>query len=61
MARPVGDPITFVATFNKATTTVDGGWRIYLDLLDTDGDKVSEIAKNKDHTFQVAMVPSEDL
>lgn len=54
--------ITFKAFFSKATTTVDGGWRISFDLGEWEADKVSKIANTKGRSLQVAIIPdpSED-
>lgn len=52
--------ITFNAIFAKATTLVDGGWRISLDLEYFEGPKVSELAKLSNQVLQVAIVPIND-
>lgn len=52
--------ITFLATFNKATTLVDGGWRISLDLAEHESDKITQLAKAKDQVLQVAIIPQEN-
>lgn len=49
--------ITFNATFAKATTLIDGGWRISLDLPDFEAQKVTALAQLSDRALQVAIVP----
>lgn len=49
--------ITFNATFSKATTLVDGGWRLSLDLSENDGDKITELAMLSRDLLQVAIIP----
>jgi hypothetical protein len=53
-------PITFPAYFYKAQTTVDGGWRIYLDLDASSGDVVAKLAQTQGIVLQVAVVPEEE-
>ena len=56
MAKPKREPITFTAHFYKAQTTVDGGWRIYLDLPANAGDTVSKLAEAANKLLQCAVV-----
>lgn len=48
--------VEFRAFFSKATTTVDGGWRVYLDLSELSGDVVAKLANTKGRALQVAIV-----
>ncbi len=51
--------ITFQAVFNKATTTVDGGWRISFDVPESEAANLLELAGLRGCVFQVACVPIE--
>jgi hypothetical protein len=50
------DALVFKCTFSKATTLIDGGWRVSFDLSEYDGDIVSKIAKLKDSILQIAIL-----
>lgn len=52
--------IKFKAIFNKATTTIDGSWRITIDLGEHDGDTVMKISTLKDKILNIAMVASDE-
>lgn len=52
--------VTFTAIFSKATTLVDGSWRISLDLGEHDGEAVAALARLKDCALQIAVVPIEE-
>lgn len=49
--------ITFTATFGKAMTTVDGSWRLSLDLSEDSGGYMAELSKLKGVLLQVAIIP----
>lgn len=49
--------ITFKAIFNRATTTVDGGWRISFDVPESEAGSLLELAVLRGCVFQVAVVP----
>ncbi len=49
--------ITFAATFYKATTLVDGGLRISLDLPAHEAKVLVELMKIKKRVLEVAIVP----
>lgn len=51
-------PITFEAIFQKATTTVDGGWRISFDLSNDDSSKVSDIAALANESLTIVVMTS---
>jgi hypothetical protein len=50
------DAITFHATFGKALTTVDGGWRLQLELSENCGGIVADIAKLKGVLLHVVIM-----
>jgi hypothetical protein len=52
--------ISFKALFNKATTTIDGSWRISIDLGEHDGDTVMKISALKDKILNIALVASDE-
>lgn len=51
--------ITFVAIFAKATTLVDGGWRITFDLNEDAGDIAAELNRHRGHALTIAVIPFE--
>lgn len=53
--------ITFKSVLSRATTTADGGWRIYLDLSEKDSETVAALVKNKDRILAVAIVPEDPI
>ena len=52
--------ITFEAIFSAARTTVDGGWKITLDVNADDSKAMLQLAQMRDTLFQVAMIPIEE-
>lgn len=52
--------VTFMATFVKAATLIDGGWRLSLDIPEDQGQVVSEIAQLRGYRLQVAVVAIQD-
>jgi hypothetical protein len=52
--------ITFRAIFNKITTTVDGGWRLSIDVDNSEKDKLNELANYRDNLLAVAIVPQSE-
>lgn len=48
---------TFLATLTGARLLVDGGWRITLDLDQSQMASLIELAKHKDNVLQCALVP----
>lgn len=53
--------ITFQAVFYKATTTVDGGWRVSFDVPETEAAQLLELAGLRGCVFQVACVPIDEM
>jgi len=51
--------VTFQATLGKISTLVDGGVRITLDLPESAGEILSELASLRGVALQVALVQSE--
>mgnify|MGYP003437482779 CR=1 FL=1 len=49
--------ITFKGIVTKATTTVDGGWRIYIDLGFDESEKITQLIEHKDQILQFAAIP----
>lgn len=50
-------PITLTGTLYKAQTMVDGGWRLYIDVPESDSESVLKITKIKDENLGIAIVP----
>lgn len=49
--------IAFQATFSKATTLVDGGWRVSFDVNPDDAAKLAILSQWRDQLLQLAVVP----
>lgn len=52
--------IHFKAIFSKATTTIDGGWRVSFDLDAFQGDKATALNEVRDKVLQIAIVPEQE-
>lgn len=52
---------TFSAIFNQVKTTVDGGWRVTLDVPRHESKAMSELAGMREQVLQVAVVISGDI
>jgi hypothetical protein len=54
------EPVLLQAQFSKATTLVDGGWRLSFDLGEDMDKEVTEVRKLKDeHLFIVVLTEAE--
>ena len=51
--------ITFKALLSKATTTVDGGWRVSFDVSADEVAQIMELTKQSGKLLQVAVIPLE--
>lgn len=51
--------LTFLAIFNKATTTIDGGWNVTLSISQEQADTITKLAELRDTVLQVAIIPIE--
>ena len=49
--------ITFSATFSKASTLVDGGWRVSFDVNPDDAAKLAALSQFRDRLLQLAVIP----
>lgn len=49
--------ITFLGTFYKASTLIDGGWRISFDVDAQQAAKVVQLSAIKDSLLQFAIIP----
>lgn len=49
--------ITFLGTFFKASTLIDGGWRVSFDVDSQQAAKVVQLSVIKDSLLQFAIVP----
>lgn len=54
------DGITFVGQIYKIATTVDGGYRLQLDITHDDREQIKRLIDYQESLFQVAMVPLPD-
>lgn len=54
------DGLTFQAIFFKATTTVDGAWRITLDINPDYAQQILQLSNLKDMILQVGIIPLEE-
>lgn len=49
--------VTFTATFSRATTLVDGGWRLTFDLGINEGPCIAQLAELRNELLQIAILP----
>ena len=49
--------ITFQAILYRATTMTCGGWRITLDIAESDTENVTALSKMRNQVLQVAVLP----
>lgn len=50
--------ITLTAVFNKATTTVDGGWNITFSVAQDEVNEVMKLSELRDTLLQLAIIPT---
>jgi len=53
-------PITLHAILVRVSTTADGGWRVTLDVPQSDADQVMRLSALRDCALGVAIVPETD-
>lgn len=53
----MSEGITFSAIFNKATTTVDGGWLVSFQVSQDKAAQIIQIASMRQSVLQVAVIP----
>lgn len=54
------EPVALQGIFSKATTLVDGGWRVSFDLSEQMGDQVAELTKLRGIAiYVIAMTPEQ--
>lgn len=51
--------LTFTAIFARATTLVDGGWRISFDLSNDEAKALHILSELREHLLQIAVVAVE--
>ena len=49
--------VTFTGTFARATTLVDGGWRLTFDLGIDESPSIAKLADLRNELLQIAIVP----
>lgn len=52
------DHIAFNATLYKIQTEASGGWRIILDVPQSDSDQIMKLSEHRDQLLTVAAIPS---
>ena len=52
--------ITFSATVNKIATTIDGGWRITIDVSNSETDQVMALSEVRNKVLQIGIVEVAD-
>lgn len=52
--------VAFSATLHQIKTEPSGGWRITLDIPETDSDKMLKLSTMRDRMLQIGVVESED-
>lgn len=53
--------ITLQVVFTKAVTTVDGGWRISFDCLESESEKIAKLASLRDQGLHIAIFTDQYL
>lgn len=53
----MSEGITFSASLAGVRTTVDGGWRVTLDVPASEASSLLELAKLRDQAFSIGVVP----
>ena len=54
-------PISFTAIFNKANTTVDGGWRLTLDLDQSEYEAIQKIVALRECVLRIVVINNDTL
>jgi hypothetical protein len=49
--------ISFGAVLVRIATTIDGGWRLTLDVSQSDAEEMLKLAKLRNQSFQIGVVP----
>lgn len=55
------EAISFNAIFEKATTTIDGGWRISFSLLQSESVNVQRLSTMRDQGLMLVVMPEDSL
>lgn len=53
--------ITFQATLARITTTIDGGWRVSVDVSQSDRQAIMDLSELRQTAFQVGVVTAESI
>jgi hypothetical protein len=52
--------VVFTAILNKVQTTVDGGWRITLDISQEEAENILKLSQYRNQLLGIAVVPVKD-
>ena len=52
--------IAFKAVLNKAQTTIDGGWRVTLDVSQDEADEILKLTNFRDYVLTVGIIPFDE-
>lgn len=55
------EQIAIKGTFTKASTTIDGGWRVTFDFPDHEGQEIAKLLQLRDTAITVVIVPDENV
>jgi hypothetical protein len=53
--------LTFTATFARAATLVDGGWRISFDVSNEEAKALHILSELREHLLQIAVIAVEGI
>lgn len=57
MASDTSPQISLTAIFNKATTTIDGGWNLTFSVSQDEADKIMIISQLRDCLLKLQILP----
>jgi len=55
------DHIAFNATLSKISTSIDGGWKVTLDVSQTDAEEIMKLSEHRDQLLTVAVLPTKKV
>lgn len=53
--------LTFTVTFARATTLIDGGWRISFDVSNSEARALHILSELREHLLQIAVIAVEGM
>lgn len=59
--EPQVKPVSFTAIFNNAKTTTDGGWRLTLDLDQSEYEAIQKIVELRECVLRIVVMNNDKL